>query len=211
MSTYTNNIFTKHINEKIKVIFECGSRDCLDAIEMKNYYKPEIIYSFECNPDSIIVCKNNIKNHDNIILVDKAVGDKNAQIDFYKTDMEKSIDKNIGASSVLYHRDNKNEFFQEKIIVDSIRLDDFMFNNNIEYIDLLCLDLQGYEKNAILGLGDKVKNVKYIISEISYRSYYHGDVLFNDYNELLKELGFELVEQISYGNFGDALFKNKNI
>jgi FkbM family methyltransferase len=208
--TYTNNIFTKHITEKIDIIFECGSRDGIDSLKMFDFYKPKKIFCFECNPDSINICENNIKENKNIILVNKAVSNIDGKIDFYPTDMDKSIDKNIGASSALIHLDKTQQFIQKKITVESITLKTFMEKNEITNIDLLCMDLQGYEKIVLEGLGEKIKNVKYIISEISFISYYSGDTQFDDYKTFLNNLGFDLVEVISYGGFGDSLFINKN-
>ena len=63
MSSYINANFTKHIKKDINVIIECGSRDCEDAIKMLDYYNPNKIWSFECNPDSVKVCLENIKNY----------------------------------------------------------------------------------------------------------------------------------------------------
>jgi FkbM family methyltransferase len=208
--TYINNIFTKHITEKIDIIFECGSRDAIDSLKMFDFYQPKKIFCFECNPDSVNVCRETIGENNNIILVNKAVSNNDGEIDFYVTDMDKSIDKNIGASSALLHLDNKESFFQKKITVDSITLKTFMEENNINNIDLLCLDLQGYEKIALEGLGDKIKNVKYIISEYANRSFYYGDILLEDYQTFLKSLGFDLIEVNNDGDFGDALFKNNN-
>jgi FkbM family methyltransferase len=208
--TYINNIFTKHITDKIDIIFECGSRDAIDSLKMFDFYQPKKIFCFECNPDSVNVCKETIGENNNIILVDKAVSNNDGEIDFYVTDMDKSIDKNIGASSALLHLDNKESFFQKKITVNSITLKTFMEENNINNIDLLCLDLQGYEKIALEGLGDKIKNVKYIISEYANRSFYSGDILLEDYQTFLTSLGFDLIEVNNYGDFGDALFKNNN-
>ena len=208
--TYINNIFTKHITEKIDIIFECGSRDAIDSLKMFDFYQPKKIFCFECNPDSVNVCRETIGENNNIILVNKAVSNNDGEIDFYVTDMDKSIDKNIGASSALLHLDNKESFFQKKITVNSITLKTFMEENNINNIDLLCLDLQGYEKIALEGLGDKIKNVKYIISEYANRSFYSGDILLEEYRTFLTSLGFDLIEVNNYGDFGDALFKNNN-
>lgn len=211
MSTYLDNSFIKHIKKNIDIIIECGSRDCLDAIKMLEYFNPEKIYSFECNPESINNCLNNIKNYPEIELIPKAVSNINGCIDFYITDMDKSIDKNIGASSALYHLDNKTTFFQKKINVESTTLDTFIEEKKIDKINLLCLDLQGYEKIAIEGLSNNIDKVDYIISEISFQSYYINDTLFIDYNKYLNELGFELLETLNYGGFGDALYKNKKL
>ena len=85
MSTYLNKIFTDNIKkEDIKVIFELGSRDLLDSIELSKYYKNSKIYAFKCNPEALITCeKNLINNENNITLVKKAVSIENKNVDFY--------------------------------------------------------------------------------------------------------------------------------
>jgi FkbM family methyltransferase len=204
ISIYTHPQFINKIDKQsIRTIVECGSRDCLDAIEMNNYYYPDIIYSFECNPESIDVCKTNLLP--NIKLIEKAVCDKNGIVDFYPTDMDKSIDKNIGASSLLWHRDNKVEFFQKHIQVGAIRLDTFMEQEGISGIDLLCMDLQGAEHLALEGLGSRIKDVRYIISEVSFKSHYEGDMLRVEIRRLLNKKGFDVLQYIS----GNVLFKRR--
>jgi hypothetical protein len=40
-----------------------------------------------------------------------------------------------------------------------------MQENNIEYIDLLCMDVQGFELNILKGAEEYLKKIKYIIME----------------------------------------------
>lgn len=217
MGSYMDSRFTNNIKkERISTIVECGSRDCVDAIALNDYYHPSIIYSFECNPESIAVCKKNIEGISNIKLIDKAVYNDNRVIDFYATDMEKSIDKNIGASSILYHRDNDKEFFQKKVQVEAIRLDSFMKQEDIDIIDLLCMDLQGAELIALKGLGDRIHHVRYIIVEVSFQSYYYGDRLFEDIDEYLVSRFFRRISQDAkvkdrHTGFANCLYKNKKL
>lgn len=215
-SSYLHRRFIHRINkDKVKIIFECGSRDGLDAIQLYEYYKPRLLYTFECNPEAIVLCKENLKNT-NIILVEKAVYNENKIVDFYATDMEKSTNKELGASSMLWHRDNEIEFFQKKIEVEAIRLDDFMRQNNIDKVDMLCMDLQGVELQALQGIGNKIKDVSYIILEVSFEHYYKDDVLFKQMSGFLDDKGFRfkagsgLVANRTNG-FTNCLFENKNI
>jgi FkbM family methyltransferase len=200
MSSYLDSKFTSKIDKNnIKIIFELGSRDLLDAISLYDFYKPDIIYSFECNPDCLIDCKNNKKNYDNIILIEKAVSINNEIINFYPFDLNKYDNK--GASSLLkidfsnrdlndpdYNRENP----QLEIKVEGIRLDTFMDNNNIDRIDLLCIDLQGYELLALQSLSDKIKNVKYIIVEVSFKQTYIDGCSFEQIHNFLKYNNFTL-------------------
>jgi hypothetical protein len=128
--------------------------------------------------------------------------------------MEASLDKNIGASSLLWHRDNEKEFKQKRIEVEGIRLDTFMEKRNISKVDLLCMDLQGAEYLAIEGLGKRIKDVHYLITEVAFRSFYHKDKLAEDIVRLLDHRGFKFISSNhdinSHSGFGDALFLNKN-
>jgi FkbM family methyltransferase len=214
-SSYLNKLFTRVLFTRgIKTIVECGSRDCLDAVEMNTFYNPDIIYSFECNPESIPVCQETIKDINNIKLIQNAVCAVNDVVPFYATDMQKSTDKNIGASSLLLHRDNVDCFIQKKIEVQGIRLDTFMEQEKIKKIDLLCFDLQGAEYLAIEGLGDRIKDVRYIISEISFESYYHDDMIIKRFKKLLEDKGFQMMYCDAGSNlrgrtgFANGLFKN---
>jgi FkbM family methyltransferase len=229
MSTYLENIFTDNINKNdIKIIFELGSRDLIDGNELQKYYNC-IVYSFECNPDCIIECNKNkeIFNNDKLILVPKAISIENKIIDFYPFDLSKY--DNIGASSILeidfskrdindadYNRENP----QIKINVEGIRLDTFI-DNKIK-VDMLCIDLQGYELNAIKSLGDELNNVKYIIVETSINSVYKNGTRFEELNNYLINYNFEYICSDTYGynkinltskssNDFNALFINKNL
>ena len=109
---------------------------------------------------------------------------------------------------------------QTEIEVEGTRLDSFMKDNNIENVDLLCIDLQGYELNAIKSLGEKLKKVKYIITETCIESIYIHGATFIELNEYLEKHGFKYVTSNKFGNNYpnltlkgftefDALFINK--
>jgi FkbM family methyltransferase len=227
--------FIKDINkDEIKIIFELGSRDLLDAIKLLNYYNKSKIYSFECNPDCLIECNKQISNlndslKSSITLVDKAVSLVDGDVIFYPFDLTKY--NNMGASSMLkidfsmrnsddpdYNRKNP----QKEIKVNGIRLDTFISQNNISNIDLLCIDLQGYELNAIKSLGDNLYNVKYIITECSIQNTYTNGATFNELNEYLNNYNFTYccsnkfgynspdLNILGFSEF-DALFINKSM
>lgn len=231
MSTYLNKCFIEHIKkEDINIIFELGSRDLLDAIELKKYYNKAKIYAFECNPDSIIECEKNKIN--DINLIKKAVSIENNNVDFYPFDRTKY--DNIGASSMFlidFTKRNKNdpdynrENPQYKITVEGIRLDKYMNDNNIDNIDLLCMDLQEYELNALKSLGDKINKVKYIITECCINNTYINGTYFKELNEFLIKNNFiyisndgginDINEFNNINNLNDYrfynfLYKNKN-
>jgi hypothetical protein len=75
----------------------------------------------------------------------------------------------------------------------------------LKHIDLLCMDIQGAEPLAIEGLGERVKDVTYIITEVADALFYDGEIPFTDFNNQLSELGFELLCKKGI----NALYKRK--
>lgn len=233
MGSYLYDKFLNNIDKKqIKTIFELGSRDLLDAQKLYEHYKCPV-YSFECNPDCLIECKNNYSNFDeitrqNIYLIEKAVSLDTQKVSFFPFDLTKFDNK--GASSMFkidftkrdlsdpdYNRENP----QKEITVDGIRIDEFLLANNIQNIDLLCMDLQGYELNAIKSIGNHIQNVKYIITECSISSTYENGATFielinylNKYNFSYccsnKFDGFPNLNLTGFSEF-DSLFINNSI
>lgn len=208
---YTHNYFTEKINtEEIKIVFELGSRDGLDTKEIYNFYNNSKIYTFECDPNCIDDCKKNIHGIDSIKLVTKAVSDTNGKVTFWQSTDYK------GTSSLYEYdfKDNKKYFNQEKINVDSIRLDDFCKSENIDGIDLLCMDLQGGELKALKGLGELLNNVKYIITEVQNERMYYNSVLYVELIDYLKKYNFKVIcDDLSIGEhgiWGNALFERIN-
>jgi hypothetical protein len=66
---YLDSIFIDKIDpNEIDTIVEIGSRDCVDAIRLANFYKTKVI-AFECNPEAVAICKKNIFGNPNIELL----------------------------------------------------------------------------------------------------------------------------------------------
>ncbi len=218
---------------KIKTIFELGSRDLIDAIKLLNYYDNSKIYSFECNPECLVECNKQLSNLNeqqkkNLFLIEKAVSLTNEDVTFYPFDLSKY--NNMGASSMLkidFSMRNKDDPDynipnpQKEIKVNGIRLDTFMEENQIENIDLLCIDLQGYELNALKSLGKYLHKVKYIITECSIVNTYIDGPSFTELYDYLKKYNFSYVCSNKFGyNFPnldlkgfsefDALFTNSS-
>jgi FkbM family methyltransferase len=206
----------------ISSIFEIGSRDCLDANHLSNYFNC-IVTSFECNPDCILECLKN-KHKDNVILETSAVSDKDGIVEFHPFIRDKY--DNIGASSLfeidfvtnrsVHDRDYGKKDIQSKIQVESIRLDTYLKDKKCP--DLICMDVQEAELLVLKGLGDKIKDVKYIITEASLLPTYSGGCTFFEIDEYLKKNGFEFVRtnegtsfpvKTNIFSYLDVLYKKK--
>lgn len=192
---YLNIINLYKIKLKNKpIIVEVGSLDANDAIMIKKFFAEAKIYSFEANPNQIKIMKNNINESNvDIDVINSAVSCENGEIDFYY-----SGDDNPGASSIYKFSHNSDaiehtDAHSEKLMhVKSIRLDEWMKNENLSSIDLLLIDTQGSELDVIKSLGSKINNVKKIILEGQYVQLYENTPLIDEINDFLVKNNFKL-------------------
>lgn len=206
--SYLEPIFLENIDKtRVQTIFELGSRDLLDAHKLEDYYGCPV-YAFECNPDCLEICDSVMETFDNnnIRLIRKAVSLIDGPVSFYPFDITKY--DNMGASSMFKidfkNRDKGDPDYnspspQTEIVVEGTRLDTFMAENHIDRVDMLCVDLQGYELAAIQSLGARLQGVKYIITECSIESTYDGGTTFAEFAEYLGKSGFKYVCSNRFG------------
>jgi len=60
MSNYWDERFLSKLDTKPNVIFEVGARYGDESIKLSEIFKESSIYSFECNPNTINICENNL-------------------------------------------------------------------------------------------------------------------------------------------------------
>lgn len=160
MSNYWNSSFLRNLKiNNVKTVFEVGARYGNESKKLKLTFPNSKIYCFECNPLTIEICKKNLKNIDDINFYDFGLGDQEVLLPFYSY-----INNNDGASSLLKRIDYESTQKQTGL-VNIKRLDTFVKEKNIRNIDLLCMDVQGYEMNVLKGAGNFIKNINYIIME----------------------------------------------
>lgn len=193
ISTYLDSTFTKKINPKeINLVLEIGSRHCLDAIALYNHYKCPVI-AFECIPSSIQECKKNIQNYPYITLVEKAIWEKTEVIDFYHCISHPACSSayplDYNAMAEYNHSNNltmAEKWPMNRITVEAVRLDEWLQENNIKQVDLICIDVQGAALSVLKSLGEHLKNIKYIITEVEYKPIYYGEALFDEINSFMQ-------------------------
>jgi FkbM family methyltransferase len=119
----------------------------------------------------------------------QALGQKNEKRNFYNTEHP--------MCSSLYQPNEKFlERYQalEAMIlknitqIDTVSLDRFVFENQIEKIDLIKIDIQGAELDVFKGGKNTLENTFFIISEVEFNTLYINQPLFGDvHNFLIKE------------------------
>jgi FkbM family methyltransferase len=179
------------------VVFDIGSRDCEQSIEFYKEFPNSKIYAFECNPNTLPLCRKNITDFsDRITLVSKAVNSFSGSCTFFPINQKETVttwkDGNPGASSLFKSNGQYTveKYVQDETAVACITLRDFIMEQNIECVDIIWMDLQGAELIALKSMGEFLKKTKYIHTEVSYKPMYHGQVLFNELHSFMTEMGF---------------------
>ena len=78
--------------------------------------------------------------------------------------------------------------------VPVLRIDEYSKTYGIKKIHLLKIDTQGYEPEIIEGIGDELRNVDVIITELMFYDYYERSLSFSDIEKYLLPAGFHLYD-----------------
>jgi len=198
------------------IIFDVGSRDCMQSIEFYNNFPNSKIFAFECNPNTLPICRKNIQHYsDRITLIEGAVCNYDGNITFYPINQEKTItswkDGNPGASSIFKSNGNYSveKYVQDEITTNCHRLDSVIEKYGIPNVDIIWMDLQGAELLALKGLGEYLNNVKYIHTEVSYIEMYSGQVMYKDLNEFVLSKGFIIKNNLSLRGWQEDIIYEK--
>ena len=192
------------------VIVDCGAHNGADSVGLAKIFTGEI-HSFEPVPTIFKSLKHATQKYSNIHCYNLALSDANGKQEFYVS--EGASD---GSSSLLppleHLKDHPGTTFENKILVDTLTLDQWAINNGISKVDMLWLDMQGYEWNMLKTSEVILDTVKVIHTEISTKETYLGVSIYQEYRNHLEGKGFEVViEAIPTGyDMGNVLFVRKD-
>lgn len=178
----------------IEVVYDCGSRDALDGLDLAVQTGAKELHVFECNPPSFEVCRANVAKAAlpgvSVFLNDFAIKDEVGTVSFFPIDPARTVSPhaggNTGASSLLKASRNyrRETYVQNEITVPATALDEYCKTHRPP--DLLWMDLQGSELMALRGARATLKSVKVIHIEVSFRPMYVGQALFWDIDDYLR-------------------------
>ncbi|HEV8082388.1 MAG TPA: FkbM family methyltransferase [Chitinophagaceae bacterium] len=201
-----SKVYFKNYLPKSPVIIDCGAHIGDDSRSLIKFLKGTV-HSFEPVEELYARLKQNTSAYKNIFTYKLALSDCNGTSEFYVSEGESD-----GSSSLLppllHLKDHPRTLFRKKIIVETKTLDSWASENNITNIDLLWLDMQGFEMNMLQASNKILDTVKLIHTEVSTRETYKGVGLYNEYKKFLESKGFKvLVEAIPKNwDMGNVLF-----
>lgn len=150
------------------------------------------IYCYEPDNNAFKVLKERFKNYEKIILINNSVGDKNEKTKLYyhKLSHENPLKFSTG-SSLLEQKgniDKKNYQITEMVSISEII-------NHFDYINLIKIDIEGYEYNILPEIIKNKNKIGKVICELHGSSTRKNKFLNNKYLEIIK-----ILNDIDQGN-----------
>lgn len=185
----------------ISGILHIGAHECEEKGDYNNYgISDNKIIWIEGNPVIANKMTEKVKNVYNVL-----ISDKEEEVEFI-------ITNNGQSSSILELETHKKEhphvFEIERKKLKTITISSFLETYNISpFFNFINLDIQGAELLALKGMGDLLKNIDYIYSEVNEKYLYKNCALIKEIDEYLSQYGFKRIEtSMTPHGWGDAFY-----
>jgi FkbM family methyltransferase len=192
------------------VIIDCGAHyggDSITWVKIAN----ATVHAFEPSPQIYNLLTQNVSRIEEIKCYPIALSNINGKAKFFISEGESD-----GSSSLLspkeHLNDHPNVIFNKTIEVDTITLDSWAERYKIKKVDMLWLDMQGFEMQMLMASDTILDTIQVIHTEVSMKNTYDGVILYPELKKWLESKSFTVkLECIPEGyDFGNVLFiKNK--
>ena len=180
-------VFNQH---KIQIIAYVGANEGHTALALSEVFPGREFFLFEPAPQTFDILVEKTKQHKNMHCLNIAAGSKEE----YR---QMLVDEFLPASSLLPYEPIAFQEYpflgrQHNVKVHVRPLDMVMKENKTAGVDLILMDVQGYENEVLLGAQETLKSCKVVISELSLQALYRGSSTFDSVYQSLVQQGFQL-------------------
>lgn len=173
---------------KVNIIFDIGAHHGNTVDTYSKCFPSSTIYAFEPYPDSFNIITKRFRSNRSVIPIPAAMGDKTGEAFL-------NISEWTNLNSMQLPNERAWGFSETKRISVKIdTLDHFMEENQIQHIDILKLDVQGFEKQVLLGAPRVLSRqaIDAIVVEFQIIPLYQGHTLYFEIAGIMKQYGYDL-------------------
>lgn len=197
------------VDSNSPTILDVGANNGSSLVEFKKWWPNSKVHCFEPQSECWDELDDLSNEFTNVHINKFALGNKNDESkEFYSHDLNTGISGfnkiNIESKDSIdlskLSNDSKSLENHKKTInhkrnVQVKRLDEYIKNDkNINQIDLLKIDTQGYELEILEGLGTELNNVRILITELMFYDYYEKSLSFYELESILRPFNFSLYD-----------------
>ena len=145
------------------------------------------IIAFEVLPAALATYRKNFAGDDAVRIETVALSDRSGSAEFFVTDRQ-------DCSSLLRPGKGQSDIYgvaaADRIVVETVRLDDHEDVSAFARPVLLKIDVQGAELMVLRGAIQALNAIEYVYVECSYTELYEGQALLSDVLDFMSEQGF---------------------
>jgi FkbM family methyltransferase len=192
------------------VILEAGANDGTDTLELSLSWPLGQVYAIEPIPESFSALVSRTRFRSNVHWSQVALADRTELRQMFVSD-------NSGqSSSLMKPAAHKAAFpgiqFPTTTSVLAQSLEEWAAQNSVDHIDLMWLDMQGYEPPVLMSSERLLRTVRVIRTEVNLQELYEGCILYGPYRQFLEDQGFVvLLEQLRGSVWGDVTFVRRGL
>lgn len=191
-----------------KGIIHCGSHWGQEYGDYKKWGVKDIVFIEPCKDAFSIV--SNIKDG-NVICINVACGSEETELPMHISKQNQG-QSNSFLPSLLHSIQHPDILFTETEMIKIVPLDSLPLEKT-KY-NILVTDCEGYDGEVIKGATDILKGIDLVYSEVNRGMTREGNMLIEDFEELLWQHGFVKIEEYWPApnlTWGDACFLRKDL
>ena len=179
------------------VIIDLGANVGQFSIAALHLFPGTRVWCFEPNPTALRQLQKNIRSCNGISTSSIAIGDARGKAVL-------NINSHSHSSSLLKLGSTHVENFPAAREIDAVtvqvdRLDNvFGAEDLLGQTVLLKIDVQGFERPAILGASGILHLIDFVVLETSFKPLYKDEAVFNEVLDLMKEKGFKFCGPVGF-------------
>lgn len=192
----------------ISCSFEIGAFSAEFSRKLRNLRSDINVFAFEANPYNYEHFTKK-ENFNNIQYINKAVSNVNGTVEFKLQKTFNGVELNpIRGNNSLFEK-NSTSIVYNTIEVESIRLSDFVINNNLQNLaTVLWIDVEGASQLVLEGCVDVLPQTELIFIEVEEHNFWKNQWLESDVNLFLTNHGFKLIARDGeYGKQYNQIYK----
>jgi len=152
--------YRKFFGDTAEIIIDVGTRDGHDAFYLEFTLNSKYEYAIDANPEAIKLTQ---KNYPHMAVIHTAISDYDGTTSFQQVTHER--EDYVGCSSIYAQKLVEQEPFKGNVTnieVPVKKMTTLLSELNLsdKIIDLIKVDIEGYTWEFLMGLGDKIKDVK---------------------------------------------------
>lgn len=203
LSSLNNCLALSKYEIRLSTILDVGANIGQFALSASFCFPDAVIYSFEPIPEAFLRLTKNIRRTPKIKAFNCALGDTIRRTSFYSNEFTQ-----VSSLYKIDHRNDNPNYNQRKaklVEVDVFPLDDFVANLRIKTPVLLKMDVQGMEKEVLLGSKRTLEVIEFILFEAPFVPLYENQLLFDDLNDYMRSIGYKLLAPVGVNRGKDDM------